>query len=315
MASEGWVWLFPGQGSQVAGMGQALAARSGAARTALVQAEEITHLPLRRWMWEGDEESLRPTSHTQPALLAVELAYLAFARERGASAVAAAGHSVGEYAALVAAGVLSPEHALRLVTERGRLMEEAFPEDGGGMMAVLGLPDAQVEQICQEAASETGELVEAVNYNCPGQVVIAGTRPALARARQLAQARGARLVRELAVSGPFHSRLMRPAAERLRPALAAVTYGQAQIPVISNVLGRPYSPTDSVADLLYQQVWSPVRWAAGIQFLFQHGYTHFVELGPGTVLAGLVRRILAGQTFTVVSGDQPEWEANLSCQS
>ncbi|HHV54039.1 MAG TPA: ACP S-malonyltransferase [Firmicutes bacterium] len=292
----GWVFLFPGQGSQVLGMGRRLAGRFVSASRFLEAMEVESRLPLRQWMWGEDEAALLPTSHTQPALLAVELAYLRVLEEAGIHPQASAGHSLGELAALVAARVLTPEAAVRLAVERGRCMEAAAPPGTGGMAAVIGLGDAEVEALCAEVREESGEPVEPVNYNCPGQVVVAGRPAALDLLVAKARAKGAKLVRPLSVSGPFHSRLMQPAAEEFARALSRETFSDPSpgCLLVSSVTGEPVENGEMARSLLARQVAAPVRWTRTLETLAARGFRQFVEVGPGRVLAGLVRRTLPG---------------------
>ncbi|MBE3577364.1 MAG: ACP S-malonyltransferase [Limnochordales bacterium] len=296
-----YVFLFPGQGSQNPGMGRALAERFPAAREWLETAEEITHLPLRKWMWEEGEQALNLTSRTQPALLAVELAYLRVLSELGIRPAATAGHSLGEFGALVAAGVLGSETALRLVVVRARVMEEAFPPGQGGMVAVIGLPENQVESLCREVSAEVQPLVvEPVNYNSPGQLVVAGHAAALALLAERARAAGARLVRPLAVSGPFHSRLMKPAAERFAEELNAVEFRDPACVLVSSVTGEVVPSGRKARELLARQLASPVRWVETVRTLNKLGGGKYLEVGPGKVLAGLVRRVAPGTEVLTV---------------
>lgn len=301
-----YIFLFPGQGSQFSGMGKALAERFAAAREWLETAEEVTRLPLRKWMWEEDEQALNLTSRTQPALLAVELAYLRVLDELGIRPMATAGHSLGEFGALVAAGVLEPEEALRLVVIRARMMEEAFPPGQGGMVAVIGLSDEQVESLCAETRAEVDPLVvEPVNYNSPGQVVVAGHTAALAVFSEKARAAGARLVRPLAVSGPFHSRLMEEAANRFAGELAAVEFRDPACLWVSSVTGEVVPNGRKARELLARQLASPVRWVKTVHTLRERWTGRYVEVGPGKVLAGLLRRIAPGtEVLTVEEAEE-----------
>jgi len=285
-------FLFPGQGSQVLGMGKGLAERFPSAQEWLQTAEETTNLPLRRWMWEEDGQALNLTSRTQPALLAVELAYLRVLGELGVRPAASAGHSLGEFAALVAAGVLEPAAALRLVVIRARLMEEAFPAGQGGMVAVVGLTDEEVEHLCMDVSAQVHPLlVEPVNYNSPGQLVVAGHTEALALLGERARVAGARLVRALAVSGPFHSRLMQAAADRFGGELAKEEFSDPSCLLVSSVSGEVVRSGEEARELLARQMASAVRWVQVVHTLKNQGYRRYLEVGPGKVLAGLIRRI------------------------
>ena len=296
-------YVFPGQGSQYAGMGRELAAHSPAARRVFERADAALDLPLARLCFEGPEEELRLTANTQPAILAVSVAVLEAAREMGAPEPAAvAGHSLGEYSALVAAGALELEDALRLVRARGTFMQEAVPVGEGAMAAVLGLDAAEVAAACEEAAE--GEVVAPANFNSPGQVVVAGAAAAVARAGEAARRRGAKRVVPLEVSAPFHSALMRPAAARLRPLLEATELRDPRVPVVANATAEPVQTGAEARRLLVEQVASAVLWEQSVARLAADGVTRWVEMGPGRVLSGLVRKIVRGADC--VSVERPE---------
>lgn len=294
-------FLFPGQGAQYAGMGRDLYERYPEARAAFEEADEVLGFPLSRLCFEGPEEELQRTEVTQPAVLAASVAALRVLLQRGLAPRYVAGLSLGEYTALVAAGSLPFAEALRIVRLRGRLMQEAVPEGEGAMAAVIGLDDAVVEAICREVAAG-GRVVEPANYNCPGQLVIAGHADAVAEAARRAQAAGARRVVMLPVSAPFHCRLMRPAAERLRPVLEAAPLVDAAVPVACNVDGRLRTSAAELREALCLQVDHPVRWQECVRTLLRAGVTTFVEVGPGTALCGFVRRIDRGAT-ALAAGD------------
>ena len=299
-------WLFPGQGSQEVGMGKALAEASPAARAVFARADAALLAgglarPISELCFEGPLEELTLTANTQPALVTVSSAVVAALRERlpdlGAPAFAA-GHSLGEYSALVAAGALELEDAVRLCRLRGQAMQDAVPPGAGAMAAVRGLDAAGVVAIC--AAAAEGAVLGTANCNGPGQTVIAGTAAAVERARVLAGTRGGKAV-PLKVSAPFHCALMRPAADRLAPALAAVNVRAPAFPVVANVDGAPNVDADRVRDLLVRQIDAPVQWLKTIELIAAEGVTHALEIGPGKVLAGLVKRITKQITVLSVS--------------
>lgn len=293
--------LFPGQGSQTVGMGRDVYEASPAARRLFDEADRILGFALSRLCFEGPEEILTRTENAQPAIFVTSLACLAAAREAGGLRIPdgvrfMAGHSLGEYTALVAAGALDFEAGLKLVRERGRLMQAASEAVPSGMAAVLGLGEAALAEIC----AETG--VEIANYNGPGQIIISGPRPALERAAELARQRGARRVIPLNVSGAFHSRVMAPAAEGLRPLVDATEFRPARVPVIANVTARPIVTPEEIRAELREQILRPVRWHQSMEYIIGQGVRRFVELGPGRVLTGLLRRIDAGVEAVAVEG-------------
>lgn len=287
--------LFPGQGSQHVGMGQRVHQLSEAARRIFVQAEEILGLPLRRLCFEGPAEELADTANAQPAILTVSLAYLEALRERlrelGTSLQPSmvAGHSLGEFTALVAAKALHFEDALRLVRERGRLMREVSQERPGGMAAVIGLERDALEEVCREA-SELG-LVVVANDNSPGQLVISGEEQALQRAMKLAQRRGAKRVVRLGVTVASHSPLMERVVHALAEMLARIPVREPEIPIMANVTGRILSTVEEIRRELACQVAQPVQWTTSVREMTNRGVTTFLEVGPGQVLTGLVKKI------------------------
>jgi [acyl-carrier-protein] S-malonyltransferase len=284
-------WVFPGQGSQSVGMCAEIFAHSPAAREVLTKADGALGEPLSKLIAEGPEEALTLTANTQPAIVTVSCAVLAAIREAtpGLPAPAfAAGHSLGEYSALVAAGAMQFADAVRLVRLRGRAMQDAVPPGEGAMSAVMGLDPAAVEDVCARAAQ--GEVVAPANFNAPGQVVIAGHAGAVARAGELVAAAKGRAI-PLKVSAPFHCALMAPAARALATELDRVTLGPLAFPVIANVDALPNTDPGRVKDLLVRQVDGPVRWAATVELMANEGVTHVLEIGPGKVLAGLIKRI------------------------
>ncbi len=284
-------FVFPGQGSQSVGMAMALGAALPEARAALAEADEALGRPVTKLLAEGPEAELRVTWNTQPAILAASVACLRAVRAATATApVAAAGHSLGEYSALVAAGALPYADALRVVEQRGRFMQEAVPLGTGSMAAILGLDVADVAPLCAQV-SRPGRVVEVANDNSPGQVVISGHVEAVEEAGRLAKEAGAKRAVPLAVSAPFHCSLMVPAGERLARALGDVSLADPAFPVVANVDGRPYPDRGAVLPGLVAQVSRPVRWQECVRALGALGVTRFVEVGPGKVLTGLVRRI------------------------
>jgi [acyl-carrier-protein] S-malonyltransferase len=292
--------VFPGQGSQKVGMGRALAEAFPEARAVFDEADAA--LPgLRRVIFEGPVDALTLTENTQPAILTVSTAAFRVLAARGLRPAFVAGHSLGEYSAHVAAGTLAFGDAVRLVRNRGRYMQEAVPVGEGAMAAVLGLDELGVAAACAEAAQ--GDVVSPANINGGGQVVIAGTKAAVVRAGEAARARGARRVVPLPVSAPFHCALMQPAADRLAPELRAVAVLQPAVPVVANVDAEPRTDAASAIDALVRQVVAPVRWEAVVRRLAALGVTTFIEVGPGTVLTGLVRKILP--EATAVSFGEP----------
>lgn len=282
-------FLFPGQGVQYPGMGRDLAAAYPVARQAFEEADDILGRDLSRLCFEGPAEELDLTENTQPALLATSVACLRVLEQEGIHCHMAAGLSLGEYTALVAAGALDYGDALRLVRRRGRYMQEAVPPGEGAMAALLGLERAVVQEIC-ETARQVG-WVEPANYNCPGQIVVAGETAAVERAVELAREAGARRSVRLPVSAPFHCRLMEPAARRLDGDLAEVEFRPAAFPVVANVSGRPVLGPEDIRPALKAQVSSPVLFEDSLRYLLEQGVTRFIEVGPGSALTGFVRKV------------------------
>ncbi len=284
-------WLFPGQGSQFVGMGRELFAESAAARTVFDRLDAVLGEALSRVILDGPEEALTLTANAQPALLATSHATLAAIREhvRGFPAPTfAAGHSLGEYSALVAAGALSLEDAIRVVRARGRAMQDAVRAGVGAMSAIIGVTRDRVEAICHEAAE--GEIVAPANFNGPGQVVIAGHAAAVARVAEVVTAEKGRAI-PLKVSAPFHCALMAPAADVLGAELGRIAMTTLEFPVVANFDAQPNSDPSRVKSLLVSQIAGPVRWEESVRTMAARGVTHMLEIGPGKVLAGLVRRI------------------------
>lgn len=273
-------------------MGRELAERSGAARRVFESADEALGFSISELCFDGPDEDLRLTANSQPALLTLSVALLrVIGEETEVAPDVAAGHSLGEYSALVCAGALSFEDAVRAVRARGRYMQEAVPAGLGTMAAVMGLSPEQVEEVCREAAGD--RVLVPANYNGGGQIVIAGHTEAVARALDLVDERGG-VAKELAVSAPFHSPLMEPVAERLRRDLERISFSDPKIPVIANVDAEANRDGSKLVDLLTRQVTSPVRWEASVKKMAELGVTEVVEVGPGRVLSSLIRRIDRG---------------------
>jgi [acyl-carrier-protein] S-malonyltransferase len=282
-------FVFPGQGSQAPGMGSALAEGFAVCRETFAEADAELGEPLSRLCFEGPESQLTLTENAQPAILAVSIAAFRLLLSRGCQPDFVAGHSLGEYSANVAAGTLDFGDALRLVRRRGRYMQEAVPVGTGAMAAILGLDQDAVERACAEAA--LGEVVSPANLNGGGQIVIAGHKDAVARAGERAKALGARRVVPLSVSAPFHCALMKPAQDRLAPELRAIRAKAPGIPVVANVDALPKRDAAAAVEALVAQVSAPVQWERVVQRLASEGVTTYVEVGPGAVLSGLIRKI------------------------
>ena len=282
-------FIFPGQGSQKVGMGQAFAAADPIARDTFAEADAALGAPLSRLCFDGPESELTLTENTQPAILTVSVAIARVLDARGWRPDFYAGHSLGEYSAHVAAGTIAFADAVRTVRARGRYMQEAVPVGAGAMAAILGLDGDAVAAACAQAAD--GEVVSPANLNAPGQVVIAGTVAAVQRAGALAKAAGARRVIPLAVSAPFHCALMKPAEDRLAPELRALAVQAPRRPVVANIDAQPKTDGAAAVDALVRQVSGAVQWEAVVRRLASEGVRTYVEVGPGAVLAGLVRKI------------------------
>ncbi|WP_284615571.1 ACP S-malonyltransferase [Aquabacterium humicola] len=286
-----FAFVFPGQGSQAVGMLDAWG-HHPAVRGTLDEASTALGQDIGALIAHGPKEQLDLTTNTQPVMLTAGIAcYRAWLAEGGAAPAAVAGHSLGEYAALVAAGALSLGDALPLVRFRAQAMQEAVPVGAGAMAAILGLDASAVIEGCQRAAAESGEVVSAANFNDPKQTVIAGTKAGVDKACELLKAAGAKRALPLPVSAPFHCSLMKPAAERLRERLAGVQFAAPSLPVINNIDVATPSDAQAIRDALYRQAFGPVRWVEVMQALRARGITHVVECGPGKVLSGMVKRI------------------------
>jgi [acyl-carrier-protein] S-malonyltransferase len=290
-------WLFPGQGAQAVGMGSDAFAASPAAREVFTRVDAAVSSELGRSLsqlcFEGPEADLTLTRNTQPAIVATSIALLAALRERVGELpepTFAAGHSLGEYAALVAAGALRVEDACLVVHRRGKAMQEAVPPGDGAMSAVMGIDASLLEKLCAQAAEECGAVVSPANFNAPGQIVIAGAARAVARANALVGEHKGKAI-PLKVSAPFHCALMRPAADVVRASLDAVAVSAPRFPVVANVDATARTSPDAIKDALVRQVAAPVRWQSSVEAMVAAGVTHALEIGPGRVLAGLCKRI------------------------
>jgi [acyl-carrier-protein] S-malonyltransferase len=299
--------LFPGQGSQRVGMGRDLAHELAVARQTYEEADDVLGFALSRLCFEGPEDELTLTKHTQPAILTTSIAVLRALAERGLAFDVVAGHSLGEWTALVAAGSIAFRDAVRLTHLRGQYMQDAVPAGQGAMAAVMGLDRAALQAVC-ERASAPGEPVEQANLNGAGQIVISGSAAAVDRAVTEARAAGARRATRLAVSAPFHCSLMKPAADQLAAALAGIAIAAPRVPVIHNVTAQPNQDPERIRALLIEQVTAAVRWEESVQAIAAMGVTRAYELGSGSVLRGLVKRI-AETIATTTIGEPHEVKA------
>ncbi|RSL31265.1 [acyl-carrier-protein] S-malonyltransferase [Salibacterium salarium] len=283
-------FLFPGQGSQHAGMGKDMYEKHGKTKELIDEADETLDHPLSGLMFNGPEDHLKKTENAQPALLTASIAAFELLKEKGVTPDYTAGHSLGEYSALVGSGVLSFTNALTVVRQRGLFMEEAVPSGVGAMSAIMGIERAELETLTDRVARD-GEIVQLANLNAPGQIVISGAKSAVEKVEDLARENGAKRVIPLEVSGPFHSKLMQPAQDKLESVLEPVPFSEAEVPVIANVNAKETTDASIIKNQLVQQVTSPVYWEDTIRRLLELGVTTFVEVGPGNVLSGLVRRV------------------------
>jgi [acyl-carrier-protein] S-malonyltransferase len=298
-------FLFPGQGSQFAGMGKALAEAYPTAGSTFQEADAALGFALSRLCFEGPAEELKKTENTQPAILTVSVAADRVCAEQGLRPMAVAGHSLGEYSALVAAGALDFVDALRLVRKRGRYMQEAVPEGVGAMAALMKLPEEKLDEILAQAAQ--GQIVAAANLNSPDQIVIAGHAAAVERAMELAKAAGAKRAVLLPVSAPFHCALMRPAQAQLKPDLDSTVFRDLSVPLINNWQARAITTGEEARQGLYEQIPNPVRWTESIRELVRCGVKKAIEIGPGSVLIGLARS-MAPALETFKFGEPADWE-------
>jgi len=292
-------FLFPGQGSQTVGMGKSLADQNTKVTEVFNQADEKLGFPLSRLIFEGPQEELTLTVNAQPALLTTSIAILNYFQESGVKADYVAGHSLGEYTALVAAGSLSFQEAVYTVRKRGELMEKAVPNGEGTMAAVLGMDKNLLTEVTQ-AVTDEGNPVQLANLNCPGQIVISGSRRGVELAGDKAKEAGAKRVIPLEVSGPFHSSLMKPAAEELSSVLNNINVKNALIPVIANVSAEPMTDSAEIKEKLIEQLYSPVLWEDTVRKMIDLGVDTFIEIGPGKVLSGLVKKVdRSAKTYSV----------------
>ncbi len=282
-------FIFPGQGSQYVGMGKELFDNFSVAKQVFQEADDTLHFSISALCFKGPEDALKLTENTQPAVLTASIGALkVLEAEKGMSFQFTAGHSLGEYSALVASGALAFSEAVKTVRLRGKFMQEAVPVGQGAMAAVLGMEKEQIEELCETCSS--GEVLAPANFNCPGQIVIAGHSKAVERAMERIKREGKKAVL-LPVSAPFHSPLMRPAGERLEKALEQISVGDLRIPVVTNVEAEVNAEKDRVKGLLVAQVSSPVRWEESMRKMIEKGIEQIVEIGPGKVLSGLMKRI------------------------
>lgn len=295
-----FAFVFPGQGSQTLGMLADLATQYPIVEATFSEASSVLGYDLWQLVQQGPAEELNKTWQTQPALLAASVAIFRVWQQQGGKAPAImAGHSLGEYSALVCSGVLDFQAAIRLVELRGKLMQEAVPEGTGAMSAIIGLDNAAIAKACEESAQ--GQIVSPVNFNSPGQVVIAGNKEAVERAGAACKAAGAKRALPLPVSVPSHCALMKPAADKLAIALQEITFSAPQVPVVNNVDVRTETDPEAIRSALVRQLYSPVRWTESVEFMAAQGVTLLLEVGPGKVLTGLTKRIVDTLTAAAVN--------------
>lgn len=303
-------FVFPGQGSQVVGMGKDLYDNVQESREIFHNADERLNEKLTELIFEGPQDTLTLTYNAQPALLTTSIAILEHFSREGIKADYVAGHSLGEYTALVAAGVLPFEDAVYAVKKRGQFMDQAVPAGQGAMAAILGMPAADLEKITEEV-TESGYSVQLANLNCPGQIVISGTAMGVEKASAIAKEKGAKRAIPLDVSGPFHSELMKPAANQLQDVLSELNFQDAKIPVVANVTAESVYRQDEIKELLVKQLYSPVRWEESVRAMIENGVTTFIEIGPGKILSGLVKKIDRSVNVLAIS-DRETMNATIS---
>ncbi len=291
-------FVFPGQGSQKVGMMKELYDNYACVREVFKEADEALGFSMTDLCFKGPEDQLRLTYNTQPAILTCSIAAMKVLNENGVFPAVTAGHSLGEYSALVCAGSLKFADAVRTVRKRGQFMQEAVPVGQGAMAAIIALATDKIKEICADVEAKTGKACQAVNFNCPGQVVIAGATEAVQQACDAMKEAGAKRAIMLPVSAPFHSTLMQPAADRLKEVLDGIEVADAKIPVYANVTAKPETKGDEIRDVLVKQAASPVQWETGVRNMIADGVDTFIEVGPGRVLTGFVKKIdraFAGQ--------------------